>query len=83
MISMKQIYLLFKVLIAHNGDKTFIKLHFNFRICNLLSVEENINDASFIVDDKKQLEDSFIKVFTNIIKTWQEERESPDTGSGY
>jgi ABC-type transporter lipoprotein component MlaA len=31
-----------------------------------LTVEENINDASFIIDDKKQLEDSALDEYESV-----------------
>ena len=32
----------------------------------VLTVEENINDASFIIDDKKQLEDSALDEYESV-----------------
>ena len=48
------------------------------------SPQGTLEERDTTPEEKKQLEDSFIRVFENIIKTWQEERESPDAWkSGY
>ena len=48
------------------------------------SPQGTLEERDTTPEEKKQLEESFITVFDNIIKTWQEERESPDAWkSGY